>query len=193
MLRMRNIASLTILLTVGVSWVVAAAPVPHQSPEFMIVEPSGKVTPLSSFRGKVVVIEFLLVGCARCLGVAQAINKLHSELAPRGFQAVGIAFDMGISGSAVSKFVQLLKLDYPVGYTPSDKVDSYLGRAMTERFQVPQIVVIDRAGVIRAQSRPVGEANLVDENYLRHLIDSLLKEEGQADETNKTSVPKYTN
>jgi hypothetical protein len=41
---------------------------------------------------------------------------------------------------------------------------------------VPQIVVIDRRGVIRAQSRPVREVNLEDENFLRHWIDGLLKE-----------------
>jgi hypothetical protein len=59
-------------------------------------------------------------------------------------------------------------------------VDSYLGRALSERFQVPQIVVIDRKGIVRAQSRPVREVNLEDENYLRNLIGSLLKEAAPA-------------
>jgi len=41
---------------------------------------------------------------------------------------------------------------------------------------VPQIVVIDRQGIIRAQSRAIRESSLEDENYLRNLIDGLLKE-----------------
>jgi hypothetical protein len=76
----------------------------------------------------------------------------------------------------VTKFTQQLAITYPVGYVSSDKVDSYLGRSGTERFSVPQVVVIDRKGVIRAQSRPAGEKNLENENYLRSLIDGLLKE-----------------
>jgi hypothetical protein len=48
---------------------------------------------------------------------------------------------------------------------------------------VPQIVVIDREGVIRAQSGRSGDPNLENENYLRNLIDSLLKEGAQTGKT----------
>jgi hypothetical protein len=51
-------------------------------------------------------------------------------------------------------------------------VDSYLGRSVMERLMVPQIVVIDRQGVIRAQS----DRNLEEEGYLRTLIEKLLRE-----------------
>jgi peroxiredoxin len=184
-MRMRQIASLAIL-TFGFSALVAAAPVPRPSPDLVIVEPSGKEIPLSSLKGDVVVIEFLLVGCARCQRIAQTLSTLNSELGPRGFHPIGIAFDVGINGLALNSFAQRFKVNYPVGYTTSDKVDSYLGRAITERFQVPQIVVIDRAGVIRAQSRPVGEANLEDEAYLRNLLDALLKEAAPAGKAGET-------
>jgi hypothetical protein len=178
-MRMRQIASLAIL-TFGFSALVAAAPVPRPSADFVIVEPSGNEIPLSSLKGDVVVIEFLLVGCARCQRIAQTLSTLNSELGPRGFHPIGIAFDVGINGLALNSFAQRFKVNYPVGYSTSDRVDSYLGRAITERFQVPQIVVIDRAGVIRAQSRPVGEASLEDETYLRNLLDALLKEAAPA-------------
>jgi thiol-disulfide isomerase/thioredoxin len=188
-MRMRNLAPLPVFLALGVSSLVATALVPRKSPELKFVGPSGKEALLSSFKGKVVVIEFLLTDCPRCLRVAQTINKLHSELAPRGFQPIGIAFDNGINGPVVTNFVQYFKVTYPVGYTSSDKVDSYLGRSAMERLRVPQIVVIDRAGVIRAQSRPAGESNLEDENYLRHLIDTLLRERAPTGNTKKTASP----
>jgi len=187
-MRMRDIASLAILLALGFP-AVAAPPVLRDSPEFTIVDPSGNTTPLSSFKGQVVVIEFLLIQCPSCLRVAQMINKLHGEMAGRGFRSIGIAFDDGISEPAMRSFVQLLKINYPVGYTTSDQVDRYLGRAPIVRIQVPQVVVIDRAGAIRAQSRPSGEANLTDETYLRNLVRALLDEGMQPDKSEKSTVP----
>jgi peroxiredoxin len=190
-MRMRNIASLTILLVLGFP-AIAAAPVPRDSPEFTIVEPTGNTVPLSSLKGRVVVMEFMLVRCASCLRVAQTVNKLYGEMAGRGFRPIGIVFDEGISGPAVSHFADLLKIKYPVGYATSDKVDSYLGRAMIERLQVPQLVVIDRSGVIRAQSRPTGEANLTEETYLRNLVRELLDEGVAPGKTEKMTYPPRT-
>jgi peroxiredoxin len=187
-MRVRDIASLAILLALGFP-TVAAPLVPRDSPEFTIVDPSGNTTPLSSFKGQVVVMEFLLIQCPSCLRVAVTINKLHGEMAGRGFRPVGIAFDDGISEPAMRSFVQLLKINYPVGYTTSDQVDRYLGRTPIVRFQVPQVVVIDRAGVIRAQSRPTGEANLTDETYLRNLVRELLDEGVPPGKSEQSTVP----
>jgi peroxiredoxin len=177
---MRKVIHLVISLALAVSPLVATAPVPRKSPEFSMVEPSGKRTQLSSFKGKVVLIEFLLTNCPHCMRVASTITKLHRELGALGFQPIGIAFDEGISGKRVSDFVEQFGVSFPIGYSASGAVDSYLGRALSERFQVPQIVVIDRKGIVRAQSRPVREVNLEDENYLRTLIGSLLKEAAPA-------------
>jgi peroxiredoxin len=187
-MRMRDIASLAILLALGFP-AVAAPPVLRDSPEFTIVDPSGKTTPLSSFKGQVVVIEFLLYRCPSCLRMAQTINKLHGEMADRGFRPIGIVFDDGVTEQVVHDLAQLLKLKYPVGYTTSDQVDRYLSRSPVVRFQVPQVVVIDRAGMIRAQSRPSGEANLTDETYLRNLVRELLDEDAPPAKSEKSTVP----
>jgi peroxiredoxin len=187
-MRMRSIASLAILLALGFP-AVAAAQVPRGSPEVTIVDTSGKTTALSSFKGQVVVIEFLLYRCPSCLRMAQTINKLHGEMADRGFRPIGIVFDDGVTEPVVRDLMQLLKLNYPVGYTTSDQVDRYLGRAGVIRFQVPQVVVIDRAGVIRAQSRPSGEADLTNESYLRNLVRELLDEGVPVDKSEESTVP----
>ena len=172
----RRLGSIAILLVLAASALVAAAPVPRKSLDFTVFEPSGKQTSLSNFQGKVVVMEFLLTDCPHCMRVARMIAKLDKELGPRGFQPVGIAFDNDISGKKVAAFSQRLGITYLTGYASSLAVDRYLGRKATDRFMVPQIVVVDRKGIIRAQSRPVREANLEDENYLRNLIEALLKE-----------------
>ncbi len=176
--RMREFTCVAVLL--GILPLAGTAPVPRKSPELTYLDRSGNATSVSSFRDKVVLIEFMLMDCPHCARVTQMINKLHSDLGPRGFQPIGVAFDTGASGPLVTYFVQYFKVNFPVGYTSSNKVDSYLGRSPMEQFQVPQIVVIDRKGVIRAQSLPINETNLEDETYLRNLLDMLLKEGGGA-------------
>jgi peroxiredoxin len=175
-MRMRRLGLSVAFLTIGISTLLATTPAPRKSPEFGISEPSGKQTALSSFKGKVVVIEFLLTNCPHCMRIAKMMARLQADLGPQGLQTIGVAFDNNISEKAVSRFSQELGVTYPIGYCSSTEVDSYLGRTPSERVMVPQIVVVDRAGVIRAQSRPVREANLEDENYLRNLISDLLKE-----------------
>ena len=160
------------------------APIPRRSPEFIITEPSGKQVQLSSFKGKVVAIEFFFLRSAKCLNLANTMNKLNAELGPRGFQAVAIAFPApGSDATAplVGQLVDDLKLSYPVGYTNKEQVDRYLERTETELLRIPQVVVIDREGVIRAQSGGRdGNAQLEDENYLRRLIEDLLVQASRA-------------
>jgi hypothetical protein len=60
-------------------------------------------------------------------------------------------------------------------------VDRYLGRKQQEVLNIPQIIVIDRTGMIRAASGGApGDPSLEDENSLRSLIDSLLNQRGGA-------------
>jgi hypothetical protein len=77
--------------------------------------------------------------------------------------------------------VDYFKLTYPVGYSAKDHVDTYLGRTGKEILNIPQIVVIDRKGMIRATSGGAGgDPRLEDENWLRNLINDLLDEGGSA-------------
>jgi peroxiredoxin len=164
--------------------------VSRKSPEFTITEPSGHTTQLSSFKGKVVVMEFLFVKSQHCIRVATTLNKLNSELGPRGFQAVGIVFDPPNSPAGTEQLlpslVDYLKLTYPLGYASKADVDSYLGRNGNEVLNIPQVVVIDRAGMVRATSGGRGgDPALEDENALRNLIKGLLKEGAPSSSKNK--------
>jgi peroxiredoxin len=184
----QKLASFAIVLTVAAS-ALATTVVPRKSPEFTIFEPSGKETTLSSFKGKVIVIEFLFLKSAHCLRVAQTLNLLHRELGPQGFQPVGIAFGPDADMQRVTYLAEDFKLTYPVGYASFDKVDNYLARESNEILNVPQIIVIDRAGVIRAQSgRKGGNPTLESENSLRSLVDGLLKEEAPPDNRRASGV-----
>jgi len=155
--------------------------VPHRSPEFKITKPSGKSTLLSTLRGKVVVMEFFFLQSNHCTRVAKMLNKLNLELGPRGFQALGVVFDPPnipeSHGQLVDPAVTFFHLSYPVGFSSKADVDSYLGRQQHEVLNIPQIVVIDRTGMIRAASGAAGgDPRLEDEVGLRKLIEGLLKE-----------------
>jgi peroxiredoxin len=154
---------------------VAQAPVLRKSPELSIAKPSGDDLLLSSFKGKVVVVEFLFIGSSHCLQLAEMLNKLQADLGSRGFQAVGVAFGPHSDQAMVGHLVERLHLTYPVGGSTSENVDAYLGRQGTEKLKIPQLIVIDRKGMIRAAT---GTANptLEDETLLRVVLEPLLKE-----------------
>jgi peroxiredoxin len=161
---------------------------PRLSPDFAITAPSGKTTPLSSFKGKVVVIEFLFLRSPHCLQLAQTLNKLNSELGARGLQPIAIAFPApgsDANASLVDSFTQYFKLTYPVGYTTKQSVDAYFGRTGNQLLRIPQVVVIDRAGFIRAQSGMKYDPRLEDHDSLRNLLESLLNENTPASGVSK--------
>lgn len=177
--RMLTSAILILVLAISAA-ALPTAPVPRKSPEFTISVPAGETTLLSSYKGKVVVVEFLFVASQHCMNVAQVLNKLNQDLGSREFQPIGIVFDppkVPTSGEKViPSLVEYFKLTYPVGFARKADVDSYLGRTGSELLAIPQMVVIDRAGIIRAATGDRTNPKLENENYLRNLIDSLLKE-----------------
>jgi hypothetical protein len=67
---------------------------------------------------------------------------------------------------------------------------SYLSLSDVERWVVPQIVIIDRKGVIRAQSAASGTADLQTEAYLRKYLGELLNEGAPAKSAPKSPAKK---
>lgn len=149
---------------------------PRPAGEFRFTAPSGKPLDLANYRGKVVIAQFLYTTCPHCQATARMLTRLQSELGPRGLQVVGIAFNPEAKNpAAIEAFVKNNAVSFPVGAALADSVYSYLGLSAVTRFSVPQMLVIDRRGVIRAQSAPLGTPDLQREEYLRNLIIPLLK------------------
>ena len=177
-------ALLAALFTSGLA-VQAAAPVPRPSKEFTITLPNGKQQLLSSYRGKVVMAAFMFTTCPHCQALSKVITKLQGELGPRGFQAYGAVFNDEVNtpnpetnGQVTASFVSQFGVGFPVGYAPRASVLSYLGVSDIESWVVPQIAIIDRKGVIRAQSASRGTTELQTETYLRKYLGELLDEGG---------------
>ena len=162
----------------------AAAPVPRPTKEFTIILPSGQQKLLSSYRaGKVVMLACMFTTCPHCQALSKIITKLQKDLGPKGFQAVGAVFNdevntanAAMNAQVTANFVNQFEVGFPVGYAAQASVTSYLGLSDIERWSVPQVVIIDRKGVIRAQSAAQGTTELQTEAYLRKFLGELLDE-----------------
>jgi len=154
---------------------VIGAEVPRKAPEFTIKTPQGGQTLLSQYRGKVVAVEFLYTTCPHCQHASQLMSRLQTEYGPRGFQALGVAFN-DMSHMLVSDFVRDFKVNYPVGYSTREPVHAFLQSDPNHSLHVPQIVFIDRKGVIRHQSMAQNDSNTATEGFMRQMIEMLLKE-----------------
>ena len=154
---------------------VPAAPRP--SPEFVIQHGKDVQTLLSSYRGKVVCLEFLYTTCPHCQAASRTMGKLYTEFGARGFQPVGVAFNE-MADVLIGDFVNLNQVNYPIGYASRDSVLTYMGISAVERFVVPQLIWIDRKGVIRSQTPANGDEKMLGEPYWREMLETLLKEPG---------------
>jgi peroxiredoxin len=151
-------------------------PTPRPAPEFTIRYADGNQVPLSSFKGKVVALTFIFTTCIHCQHASQAFSKLYTEYGPRGFQPVGVAIN-DMANLFVDDFMKNYGINYKVGFSPLEPVLQFLGISPMERYVVPQIVWIDRKGIIRSQTSPItGDEQMRTEAYWRNMIETLLKE-----------------
>jgi peroxiredoxin len=170
---MRKICALILFTAIA----LAIPPVPRKAPEFTISPPGGKETLLSSYRGKVVLLGFFSTGCPHCQALAKVFNGLQEAFASEGLQALGIAFNPDADSAKVKDFAHLYAPSYPIGLSKTDNVMSFLGiSVMDRRWVYPQVVLIDRKGMIRAQSEKEGSPELQELTTLRPQVEKLLKE-----------------
>lgn len=190
-----RIATVTAILAAALPAFAVMPPVPRPAKELVITEPSGKKTLLTSMKGKVVIVQFLYTTCPHCQHFSQVLTKMSADLAPKGVQMLGLAFDdppnappgTPPTAAMVGNYVKQFNVGFPVGIGSRDTVMSYLGISVMDRFVVPQVMIVDKKGAIRAQSDFMGTEQLQDETYLRKFIGDLLKEGGT---TTTSSAPK---
>ena len=128
---------------------------PRPAKEFTVATPQGQHILLSSLKGKVVVVQFLFTWCPHCQAFSKVLTQFNREYGPRGFQALGVAFEDDVTKDKAVSYAQQYA-GFPVGVSTRSTVLGYLGISELERIGVPQIVVIDRKGVIREQSQLAG-------------------------------------
>jgi peroxiredoxin len=153
---------------------LAAADVPRPAIDFTVHMANGKDVKLSDYKGKVVVVEFLLTTCPHCQKASQGINKVYRDLGPQGLQPIGVAVN-DMANMLVDDYVKQFSLDFPVGWSGRDPVINFLQHPVMMMMSFPNLVIIDRNGQIRHQY-PGGDKFFEnEEKNLREVLLPLLK------------------
>lgn len=148
--------------------------VPRKAPEFVLNFP-GQQKLLSSYRGKVVALLFIHTTCPHCQQASGVFSRLNTEYGSRGFQPIDVAWNE-MANILIGDFVKNFGVNYPVAYATRDSVLEYLGISPIVRSVVPQILWIDRKGMIRSQTPPLGDEKMLTEKYWREMIETLINE-----------------
>lgn len=173
---MRSLFAAALLLTAGL---LAGAEIPRPAPELTFVAHGGMPVKLSSYKGKVVVVEIISTTCPHCQNSAVILSKLNKELGPKGFQPLGMAIN---DGADVGAFIRTYAVNFPVGTGKRDDAFAFLQHSvMSPSFYFPQMVFIDKKGVIRAQySGTDSFLQSNEEANIRNLVQKLLAEPNAA-------------
>jgi peroxiredoxin len=122
------------------------------APKFQLVSDTGKLTSVSTYRGKVVVLNFWATKCGGCVLEIPSFIELEKTYGNAGLRVVGVSEDVSYSGlknaeaawRQVRPFMASHKMNYAV-LMGNDAVVSAYGFD-----EYPATYVIDRSGRIAA-------------------------------------------
>jgi len=135
------------------------------APHFTLPDLEGKPLQLTTFRGKVVLLDFWATWCAPCKIEVPHLVALQKKYGPQGLQIVGISMDD--DAAPVRAFAQEFSINYPVVLGNTELARSYGGV-----LGLPVAFLIDRDG--RIVKRLDGDEKL---QGLEKEIAELLKED----------------
>ena len=167
------ISLLTLALAAAAS--LAGQEVPRKAGEWAIQVPNAKPISLADYKGKPVVLAFVLTTCPHCRHCVELLNKLQPDYARRGVNIVASAIDQN-PATAVPLFIKYMHPPFPVGFNDPNAVLTFGNYSPTRLPHMPILLFIDRHGMVREQ-HDGGESDYFgdkEEESLRKSLDSLL-------------------
>jgi len=156
-----------LLLLSAAPFATNAAPKPaaqrKPAPEFSAKAADGKPIPLSSFKGKVVLLNFWATYCGPCKIEMPWFVDFEKKYGPQGFAVFGVSTDEE-GWQVVKPYIDQVKVNYQVGVVGEDVATKYGGIDT-----LPETLILDREGKIA--SRHVG---LVSKSEYEKDIEALL-------------------
>jgi thiol-disulfide isomerase/thioredoxin len=123
------------------------------APELQLAASDGKVTPLSSFHGKPVFVEFWATWCGPCVDLMPGLTKLYAETADRGL--IWVSIDSDDDASAVAAFMSREHVAWPNYHDQN----GLFGKAF-HRNGIPLGVLVDADGKVTFYKTGYGIADL---------------------------------
>jgi thiol-disulfide isomerase/thioredoxin len=137
---------------------------------------TGEPIKLSSYAGKVLLVNLWATWCGPCRLETPELIKLHKEFHSQGVEMVGLSTENpDASAEAVRQFVHDFNVDYRVGWATNDVAVTL----MQGRDAIPQSFVISRSG--RVVKRFVGFNPVATPPQIREAIQEALNDKGAAD------------
>ncbi len=116
-----------------------------KSIDFKLKTLDGKMVSLSSFKGKVVFLNFWATWCPPCRAEIPSMIKLYNKFKDRGLEILGV--DLQEEEETVRNFVKANKINYPILLDTNGQVGQIYGAR-----SIPTTYIVDRKGNIIART-----------------------------------------
>ena len=147
------VALMATLLAINVVWIVRHGDRLRPfgkgdvAPNFVVSRADGQGTvDLSALRGHVVVIDFWATWCGPCRESMPVLERIYAKYHRAGLELASINSDGGtVDAARVLAFARRYGLTFPVA------IDDGRASALYRVDSVPRILIVDKAGLIRAE------------------------------------------
>lgn len=139
---------------------------PAAAPDVSFTTLDGQTRPLSSLKGKVVLVNFWATTCTTCVAEMPKLIETYNKFAPKGFETVAIAMDYD-PPEYVRNYAQKNGLPFTVALDSGGKA----AKGFEEVRLTPTTFLLDKQG--RIVQKYLGEPDFAK---LHALLDKLLAE-----------------
>lgn len=146
---------------------ITAARLRKPAPAFALADSQGALIRLSSYKGKVVLLDFWATWCGGCKIEIPWFMEFANRYKDAGLAVIGVSMDEG-GWKLVKPFLEEKKVNYPVVLG-----DDLMGKLYGVE-SMPMTLLIDRNGKIASS-----HIGLVDKNVLENEIRTLLQDGGK--------------
>ncbi len=156
---------------------LAAQQVPRKATELGVETTDGKSVALSQYRGKPLVLAFILTGCPHCQHTVGLLGQLAPRYQLRGLEMLAVALDRDAE-AAIPGFLQTFHPPFSVGFLRDNRLAADFCQIPPMHVpHMPIVLFIDREGTIRQQhegTEPFFEDGQQEE-HLTAAIEKLLQ------------------
>jgi cytochrome c biogenesis protein CcmG/thiol:disulfide interchange protein DsbE len=153
-----------VLLAAAAGCAGGTRPDPTPAPDFSVQDLQGVTRTLSSYKGKVLVLNFWATWCPPCRAEIPDFVEAYGELKARGLEILGLSVDT-LTPDALREWTKGAGMNYPVAMATGKIVRDYEPGDF-----IPATIIIDRDGRIRYR-----QSSLMDKGTLVRLFEEYSK------------------